>query len=430
MRMKTLFIVILLAGNAWAALPCNNSTANCTTGVSSVTYSGHTRYYDVFVPLGISTGYPVFVYLPGAGISCGGVAAGCTPYTTPTDVMTGQMQAFAIANQVMLLELFSACVDNTGSNVAPFSVCTAGTGTGSLLTAPQWIWRAGNLSTSFGFDWDDFGYISSMINTATTTWSGDASRVTLIGLSTGGIMAQQYAATFNSNSRKAINGLGIWAGTSVVDICFNDFQLGHAYTVGNQILPQSGNTAQNYFQAGNNGTSGTAPNWNTCNPNCVDGGTIVWNNQGPGLGAVCYNAEATPPTVDTTLGIPILLLQGDKDTTLPYCGKTGTQPWTQFPVMSTVSGDVAYSYWYSGMACTTSSTGTNACTGEGGTVNASFSTKQATGCRGSGTVLQVDYVGQQHTRVGPDNAGMCILWNLLYPSTPCKFGYSTPVGGM
>ena len=194
-----IFAVALSANAVDHSLPC---TAPCFYGPQAVLHKGVLRYYAAYFPAGIvpSQHYPLLVVLNSASSS---------GYHTPQIDAQSLFQSFADANNVAVLWLLSSDYDTgtvRGSASQPYQNCS------STTDACQWVWRLPSYFTSYYADNDDFGYITDRISNAVNAWSADASRILLVGGSTGGLEAHAYAQA-NPSSVLAIGTFAgpLWA---------------------------------------------------------------------------------------------------------------------------------------------------------------------------------------------------------------------------
>ena len=190
-----IFAVALSANAADQSLPC---TAPCFYGPKAVLHNGVWRYYAAYFPAGITSPepYPLLIVLNSASSSS---------YHVPQIDAQSVFQSFADANNVAVLWVISSDYDTgavPGAAPQPYQTCS------SASDACQWVWRLPFYFTNYYVDNDDFGYITDRINNAVNAWAADASRMLLVGGSTGGLEAHAYAEANASN----VLAIGTFAG--------------------------------------------------------------------------------------------------------------------------------------------------------------------------------------------------------------------------
>ena len=173
------FIILGLISSAWAALPCDNSSASCDTGLQSTTFAGSgaslTRYWDAYIPKSLpASNFPVMFVLPGACLNCGWT------YNVPQETGPGLFKTFADLNGVAIVWMYSTCLDAGGSS--PYPLCT------NTTSNINWIFNVYTFGTQSLFESadfgsggpDDLGYLSSLITTS-IGWGASSSKITASG---------------------------------------------------------------------------------------------------------------------------------------------------------------------------------------------------------------------------------------------------------
>lgn len=132
------------------------------------------------------------------------------------------------------------------------------------------------------------------------------------------------------------------------------------------------------------------------------------------LCVVTGDLPCTAPTVSSSTAI-IWMEQGDRDTTLPYCGGPTSEPWIGLSSTSTPSEDTTFTSWTSAYSC--SGTGSALCTATAGSPTGVLS-RTGTGCASGARIMFTDYPGIFHSNIGPTYEELAAFWNFVFPSNP------------